>query len=158
VKPARATSVILTGVVAGVVGWLILRAWLDNGHEPLPLPWTAVAGTLGLVVAVIAAGLPVRRWQQGRRDHALDPLVAARTVVLAKAAAYGGAVLAGWYAAQALTILPDVVGARRTRLLLASLAFLAACCVSVAGMVVQHWCRLPPPDDEDQEGDRDDAA
>jgi hypothetical protein len=57
--------------------------------------------------------------------------------VLAKAAAYGGAVLAGWYAAQALTILPDVVGARRTRLLLASLAFLAACCVSVAGMVVQ---------------------
>jgi Protein of unknown function (DUF3180) len=157
VKPARATSVVLTAVVAGVVGWLVLRAWLDNGHEPLPLPWTAVAGTLGLVVAVIAAGLPVRRWQQGRRDRALDPLVAARTVVLAKAAAYGGAVLAGWYAAQALTILPDVVGARRTRLLLSSLAFLAACGLSVAGMVVQHWCRLPPTD-EDQQGDRDDAA
>lgn len=156
-KPARVVSVVLTAVIAGVVGWLVLRAWLDSGHEPLPLPWTAVAGTLGLAVAVIAAGLPVRRWQQGRRDHAFDPLVAARTVVLAKAAAYGGAVLAGWYAAQAVTILPDVVGARRTRLLLASLAFLSACAVSVAGMVVQRWCRLPH-DDEDQEGDRDDAA
>lgn len=157
-KPARWPSLVLIALVTGVVGWLFLHAWTGNGHEPLPLPWTAVAGTVALAIAVIAAGLPVRQWQRGHRDRDLDPLVAARTVVLAKAAAYGGAVLAGWYAAQALSILPDVVGARRIRLLLAVLAFLAACGVAAAGLVVQHWCRIPPSDEDQRGNHRDDAA
>jgi hypothetical protein len=69
-------------------------------------------------------------------------------VVLAKAAAYAGAALAGWYAAQALVIVPDVVGVRRTRFALAVLATLAAVAVSGAGFVVQRWCRVPPDDEE----------
>jgi uncharacterized membrane protein YgcG len=113
------------------------------------LPWTAVAGTAALAVAVVAAGLPVRRWMTGRRDAPLDPLVAARTVVLAKAAAYGGALLAGWYAAQALVIVPDLVGVPRTRFLLATGAAAAAIAVCAAGFVVQRWCRVPPDDGPD---------
>jgi hypothetical protein len=57
----------------------------------------------------------------GERAFVLDPwlvvdaLVAARTVVLAKAAAYGGGLLAGWYVGQGLALLPDLVEVRRTR-------------------------------------------
>ena len=72
--------------------------------------------------------------------------------MFAKAAAYGGAVLIGWYAAQALAVLPDIVGARRTRLLMAALCFLAAVGVAGAGLLVQRWCRLPPGEDEDESG------
>ena len=116
-KPARVASVVLTAVIAGVVGWLVLRAWLDSGHEPLPLPWTAFAGTLGLAVAVIAAA--GCRCGAGSRAVATTRSTrwcAARTVVLATAAAYGGAVLAGGTPREAVRSCPTWVGARRTRL------------------------------------------
>ena len=145
--PARVRTALLAAVVVAVVGWAVLRAWTGGGGTYLPLPWTVVAGTVLLAAGVLGAGWPVWRWTSGRRDRPLDPLVAARTVALAIAAAYGGAVLAGWYAAQGLVILPDVVGARRTRLVLAVAATLAAVGVSVAGFVVQRWCRLPPDDE-----------
>lgn len=141
----------LIAVAAMTAGWLLLDTWTGTGRDPLPLPWTAVVGTVALALAVVAIGLPVRRWVNGDRDRPLDPLFAARAVVLAKAAAYGGAVLTGWYAAQALAVLPDVVGARRTRLLVAVAAAVAALAVTVAGFLVQRWCRVPPGDDEDEE-------
>ena len=108
-RPARVGEACLGAVVSGVVGWIFMDWWNDSGGGYFPLPWTAVAGTAALAVAVLAAGWPVRRWVRGRRDRPLDPLVAARTVVFAKAAAYGGAVVAGWYAAQVLTLVATLV-------------------------------------------------
>jgi hypothetical protein len=146
--PARAATALLIALVSVSVCWVVLDLWTGSGGNPLPLSWPAVVGTVALVAVVIAAGLPVRTWVHGRRDRVLDPLVAARTAVLAKAAAYGGAALVGWYLSQALLVLPDLVGARRERLIIALLAAAAAVGVSVAGFVVQHWCRIPPDDDE----------
>ena len=100
-----------------------------------------------LAIAVLAAGWPVRRWVRGRRDRPLDPLVAARTVVFAKAAAYGGAAVAGWYAAQALSLIGEDSSALRRRLLLALLATAFGVGISAAGFVVQRWCRVPHEDD-----------
>ena len=146
--PARAGTVVLTAVLGTAVGWVALDVWEGSGRELPRLPWTAVAGTAALAIAVVSAGLPVRRWVAGRRDRPLDPLTAARTVVFAKAAAYGGALLVGWYLAQALVIVPDVVGDRRTRLVLALVATAAAAAVAGAGLLVQRWCRVPPGDDD----------
>jgi hypothetical protein len=144
--PARISTALLTAVVSAAVCWVVLDIWTGSGGNPLPLSWSAVAVTIALVALVVAAGLPVRRWVRGRRDRALDPLVAARTAVLAKAAAYGGAVMVGWYLSQGLLILPDLVGARRERFVIALVAAVSAVGVSVAGFVVQHWCRIPPDD------------
>lgn len=158
-KAARPGTAVLIAVVAGAVGWYGLTLWEDSGGLAPPVPWTALAGLVALAVAVVAAGLPVYRWRAGQRRTRLDPLVAARTVVFAKAAVYGGALLAGWYAAQALVVLPDLVGARRPRLVLAALCGLAAVAVVAAGFLVQHWCTLPPRDEDDQpEQDRPGAA
>ncbi len=148
-KPARLPVMAVIAAVTCGLGWLALAAWAGAGGDPLPVPWTAVAGLAALAMVVVAAGLPVRRWQHGRRDRRLDPLTAARTAVLGKAAAYAGALLCGWYAAQALTVLPDVVGARRTRLVMALAAAACAAAVAAAGLVVQRWCRVPPGDDLD---------
>jgi hypothetical protein len=149
VSPARVRTVLLIFAVVALGGWGVLDAWTGAGRDPLPLPWTAILGTAVLALAVISIGLPVRRWVRGDRDQPLDPLFAARAVVLAKAAAYGGAALAGWYVAQGLDLMPDIVGARRTKLALALLAAVAAAAVTVAGFVVQRWCRVPPSDDDD---------
>src|SRR5690349_3363831 len=114
--PARVLTALLIALVSVTLCWVGLDIWTGSGGNPLPLSWSAVVGTVALVVVVIAAGLPVRRWVNGRRDRPLDPLVAARTAVLAKASAYGGAALVGWYLSQGLLLLPDLVGDRRDRL------------------------------------------
>jgi hypothetical protein len=157
VTPARPPFVVLLALVATALSWLGLDLWDSRGGTPPPLPWTTALGTLILCAGVVAAGLPVRRWVAGRRERPLDPLLAARTVVLAKAAAYGGALLAGWYAGQALILLPDLVGVRRTRLLVAAGCALAAIALAGCGLLVQRWCRVPPSDDDDIDIDGDDS-
>jgi hypothetical protein len=153
-RPARILTAVLVALVSVAVFWVGLDLWTGSGRSAPPLPWSAVIGTAALVLVVIAAGLPVRNWMHGNRDRALDPLVAARTAVLAKTAAYAGAVILGWYLGQALVLLPDLVGERRNRFIVGLIAAVAALALSVSGFVVQRWCRLPP-DDEDRDGPRD---
>jgi len=146
--PARVRTVAIIGVVTTLVVWLVL--WLLDGRGViLPrVPWPAAVATAATAVVVVAAGLPVRRWVRGPRERRLDPMVAMRTLVLAKAAAYGGALLAGWFGGQALVLLPELIGDRRSRFVLAVLAAAAAVGLAVAGLVVQGWCRVPPEDDD----------
>lgn len=149
--PARIRTVVLLTVATTAVVWLLL--WLLDGRGVLVprVPWLAAVATAALAVVVLAAGLPVRAWVRGRREEPLDPITAMRTLVFAKAAAYSGGLLAGWFATQALVLLPDLVGARRGQFLVAVLAAIAAVCVSVAGLIVQNWCKIPPPP-SDQNG------
>ena len=142
--PARIVTAVLLGLVSATVCWVALDLWTGTGADSPPLSWAAVAGTALILVLVIGAGLPVRRWVRGRRERMLDPILAARTAVLAKTAAYRRAVL----------VLPDLVGARRHRFVLGLAAAALAVGVSVAGFVVQRWCRIPP-DDDDLDGPKD---
>jgi hypothetical protein len=145
VTPVR----VLAGLVvaATAASWVLLDAWLRSGHLAIPLPWTAPVGVLMLTVVVLVAGWQVRRSVLGRRSRRLDPLVAARIVVLATAGGYVGAVLAGWYAAQALVLLPELVGDRRSRFLLAAATSAACLLLAGASALAQHWCRRPPDPD-----------
>ncbi len=154
-KPARVLTAVLVALVATAITWVFLDTWTGSGGSAPPLPWPVVVCTFALVLVVLAAGLPVRRWRRGTLERALDPLVAARTAVLAKAAAYGGAVLAGWFLGQALDLLPDLIGSRFTHLLVGLVAAALAAMLSLVGFVVQHWCKLPPSDDDDPETPRD---
>lgn len=151
-RATRRRHLAATAAVVGVVGFSVLGMWESRGGTGLPLPWLAVVALLVVAGGVLLVGRPVRRWSAGHRDRPLDPLRAARTVVLAKACAIAGAALSGWYAAQALLVAGDLaIEPRRERFVLAVLATLAALAMVVAGLVVEHWCRLPD-DDEDDDG------
>jgi hypothetical protein len=149
VTPASGRLLPLLALAVAAVGWLVLDLWTGQGNRPPPLPWTVVLGTGALALAVLAAGWEVRRTVRGRAARPVSPLVAARAAVLAKAGAYGGALLAGWYVAQGLVLLPDLVGERRERFVVAAVATAAAVALAVAGLVAQRWCRVPPPDDHE---------
>jgi Protein of unknown function (DUF3180) len=155
--PARILTAVLIALASTAICWVALDLWAGSGGNPPPLSWVAVFVVVALVLVVIAAGLPVRRWMHGQRERVLDPLVAARTAVLAKAAAYGGALIGGWYLSQAVLVLPDLVGARRQRFIIALVAAALAAGLSVAGFVVQRWCKIPPEGDSQgpEDPDRD---
>ena len=99
---------------------------------------------------------PVRRYLQGRATTSLDPLRAARTVVLAQAAALTGSAAAGWYAGQLVVVLTDLsLDANRGRLLPLGALVVAGVALAAAGLVAQRWCRIDPPaEDDDDAHDR----
>jgi hypothetical protein len=144
--------VLLAALVAAVAGWVGVRLWLSGGHEVPTVPWTTPGVLLLVAVAVVVLGWPVRRWTRGHRDRPLDPLRAARTVVLAKAAQYAGALFAGWYLGLGLAVLPTVdVGPRRSVLLRAAVTGVAAVVVWLAGVLVERWCRVDDSGDHDEQ-------
>ncbi|PIE26390.1 MAG: hypothetical protein CSA58_09825 [Micrococcales bacterium] len=139
---------------AGVVlGWSGARIWNSSGGSPMPVPLTSILLLLGIAVAVLVAAWPVRQWQKGVRSKSFSPLRAARAAVLAKAASHSGAGLAGWYAGQALLLLPDLgIASRRSAALELGGGVLVAVVVIIAGLVAERWCRLSE-DDEDSDQD-----
>lgn len=155
----RADRLAVIAVVVGAASWAVLRLVERSGGLVPALPWTAPVALVLLAVAVVAAGRPVRRWTRGDRSRPLDPLRAARVLVLARASAYAGAALIGFYAAQALLVLPDlVVEARRERFWMAGVAVLASGALLAAGWVVERWCALPPDDPSDDDPPDDDPS
>ncbi|MGL5857022.1 MAG: DUF3180 domain-containing protein [Angustibacter sp.] len=155
-RPTRTGPLVAVAAAVAVLGWVVLNAWSGAGRQLPPVPWATPVVMVALAATVLAAGWPVRRWQRGDRDRHLDPLRAARTVVLAKAAQYCGALLTGWYAAQVLALLPTVdVDARRALAVRAAVSMLTAAVLWVVGWIVERWCRIDLSDGPDV--DRRDA-
>lgn len=119
------------------------RGWIIVGP-----PVLSTVVTLGIAGAVLAMGWNVRQYVKGDRPGT-DLIVAARTVALATAAAYTGALLTGWYAGHVLTVIGDLeIAARRDVAVGAGIAMLGAVVLAIAGLVAEHWCEVPPQDQD----------
>ena len=142
-------------LAVGLVSWLGWRFYLNGGHLLGPSSWVSSVLLVAMAVLVLSTGLPVRRFLRGEARKPLSPIRAARTLVLAQAAALTGSGLVGWYAAQALHAFSDLSLPDYHLLLWQVLAACAgAVLLTVAGMATQRMCRVdrPPRDD-----DRDEA-
>lgn len=139
-------------VVVGLLSWLGWRLYLNNGHLLGPASWVSAVMIVAMAVLVVAAGLPVRRFLRGEARKSLSPIRAARTLVLAQAAALTGAGVLGWYAAQVAHALAelDLPGYRSLLWKLLALCF-ASAVLMTAGMVTQRMCRVDPPRDLDRD-------
>lgn len=102
-----------------------------------------------LAAVVLLMGWRVRRYLAGK-NPGLKPLPAARAFIMAKAGSYCGALLVGWYSAWLLEGLMQEVD-RQERLLGAGLAIGGGLVLLAAGMIVERWCRIPPPEEEEDE-------
>ncbi|MBO3089949.1 DUF3180 domain-containing protein [Cellulomonas dongxiuzhuiae] len=146
----RVRTLVLLAVGVAAVTWWAMRMMVGRGAATPPdVPWLVVVVELLIAGVVASMGWAVRQYQRGKRPL-LDPVRAARTAVLAKASCYTGALLTGWYGGQALSLLTDAdVPGSTTRAAAAGLAVLGAVALTVVGLVVEHWCRIPPPDAEE---------
>ncbi|HET8594735.1 MAG TPA: DUF3180 domain-containing protein [Intrasporangium sp.] len=152
----RVTTLVIVALVALIVGWAGMKWWLSSGHYVPDPGWVGLVVMAFLGGGVLVAGAQVKQVRDGRSLTSMSPMRAARTLVLGQAAALTGAALTGWYASNALLLLPDIdVESQLARLwpLLAHIA--VAVLLAVAGMVAQSMCRIKPPkrkdDDEDDE-------
>ncbi len=143
----RPRIVVLIVLATLVLGYLGQRWWAMRGgglFSPSPTSLLLLAFMGG---GVFAAGLPIRRWQRDRSRAPVNPLRALRTLVLAQACAITGALVTGWYLAQAGVLAPDADAASiRARVILAGLVALAGVALSAIGLWVQSICRVEPPD------------
>lgn len=134
-------------LIAAVAGWVATVLTNRFGLPTPALPYSTLI-TLGLVVVIVLVlGLRVRRWRDGDRDRELSPILAARTLVLAQASAYAGALLLGWHAGVALDAVIALAYGAGAGLLALPLALIGGSAVMVViGLVVERFCRIPPQD------------
>jgi len=146
IRPAWLVTVTVVLVVAGIVTTKLVT----QASMALPiLPLSSLA-TMGLIVVVcLILGLKVRRWRDGHRKKRLDPLLAARTLVLAQACAYAGAVLFGWHVGIFLDQIPTISLRTDLGVIWHVVAMMGGGIVMVAtGLVVERFCKLPPEDND----------
>lgn len=136
--------------LAGVAG-LIVGALFALFTQNLPVTllganWLvpALLILVGIVVGVF--GWQVHRYVKGDLPS-LDPQRAFMTLAFGKALEIVGPALMGWYVGQLLviTVHPDSPWAQHT-MVECGVAALASLVDLIVGIVVEHWCELPPID------------
>jgi hypothetical protein len=151
VKPTRARSLLLTGVLATGVTWALLTVIYSKLP---PLSWTGIPA-LVLAAAVEAwTGRDLRARIMGNPgSKPVPPLFAARMVVLAKASSQVGALLAG-VSVGFIGYLSGMLDAAtpRSDLITASISFGSCLILIAAALFLEYCCRVPG----DPRGDRDD--
>jgi Protein of unknown function (DUF3180) len=155
VRPTRIRLLVTTALLVGVLTWGALRVWDARGSVLPGVPWTAPGALLFLAAVLLFSALSLRarlRAIRERRPGArpVNPLSAARLVVLAKASSVAGAVFVGIYGGYALLLLESLeAGPRRERLVASGLSVLAGILAVAAALFLERVCRVPPVDDED---------
>lgn len=133
------------GVAVGFVfGWL-LRGAADGLAMAGPVSWVQAAGLWFLALLLGGVAVVTARAVR-RRDITLDAQRMVNRLVLARAAALSGALLAGGYAGYALTWLdshPDLVV---TRVGVGLLAAAGGVAVLATGKWLERACRVPKDD------------
>jgi hypothetical protein len=149
--PTRKRDLTAAVVVAGVVGYLLVTVL----YQWFP-PITFFTGISLLVLAAAEAGwgfyvrAKINDGQIGEGPGWLHPLAVARTVMIAKASAWVGAVVLGWWVGVLVYLLPKraslrVAGEDTAGAVVAAVSALA---LIIAALWLQHCCEKPeePPD------------
>jgi hypothetical protein len=152
--PTRKRDLAGAVAVVAIVGYVLVGV-LYRWFPPLTI-WT---GLSLLAVAIAEAGWAfyvrarINDGQIGVGVGRLHPLTVARSVVIAKASAWVGAIVAGWWIGVLVYLLP-----RRGDLRVAGedtpgavVAAVSAVALIVAAVWLQHCCKSPeePPDNGD---------
>ncbi|GHF76352.1 DUF3180 domain-containing protein [Streptomyces thermodiastaticus] len=162
-KELRIRVLIGVFVVAGVLSWAAARLWNSVGTLPsVPLAAPIVLALIAAVLLATALSLRSRlRAQRERRPDAkgVDPLMAARAVVFGQASAIVAALVAGMYGGTGVFLLELLdIPSRRDQAFYAGFSVLAGLAVIAAALFLEHVCRLPEDDDDQNHGTAAPAA
>jgi Protein of unknown function (DUF3180) len=150
--PTRKRDLTAATVIAAIIGYVgvsIAYRWFP----PITI-WTGISL---LAVAAVEAGWAfyvrskIGEGKIGDAPGWLHPLAVARAVMIAKASAWVGALVFGWWAAVLIYLLPKrgewrVAGEDTAGVVVAAVSALA---LVIAALWLQHCCRSPQEPGED---------
>jgi hypothetical protein len=148
ITPPRALAV--AALFGALAGWLIVAATNSFDLVAPQVPWTAPVG-----VFLIAALVGVIAYTTHQRIHVrrqrIEPQRAVAFLVLGKASALAGALVAGGYLTYALMFITrlDAV-APRDRVIKSAVAAVAGVALAIAGLLLERACRVPKSDDDEE--------
>ncbi|HEY8589044.1 MAG TPA: DUF3180 domain-containing protein [Naasia sp.] len=134
-------------IAGGVIGWLLEVGLASAGSAVLVPPYSLAVALAGIALVLAAAGWPIRQTVRGKATRRLDPFRAMRVLLLAKASTLAGALIGGASLAIVLYLLSRPV-LPSAALPPAIAAVVASLVLVAAGLLVEHWCRVPPEDDD----------
>ncbi|MFF9643241.1 DUF3180 domain-containing protein [Kitasatospora aureofaciens] len=146
---------LLIGLTAATtaLSWAGSKLWASLDTLPaVPAAAPVVLAAVAVILLATAISLrsrlkAVRERQPGAKR--VDPLLAARAVVLGQASALVSSVVTGIYAGAGIYLLGELdVPARKDQAVTAGLAVLAGAAVIAAALWVQHVCKLPENHDD----------
>jgi hypothetical protein len=144
--PTRARDLLAAGLVAALLANLVIR--LSYGSLPgFPLLAGATLGVLGIAEALAGNALRARILRRpGARP--VQPLVAARAVLLAKASSLAGAIMAGVWTGLLVHVLPRSaeVTAAASDALSGGLGLVCALGLVAGALWLERCCRTPDDD------------
>ncbi|MFC7550315.1 DUF3180 domain-containing protein [Plantactinospora sp. GCM10030261] len=151
--PTRPASLIVAGLAAAAVAWLLISSFY--GDIPA-LPWLPPVTLAALAVLEGYAALTTRARIERRpgRDP-VEPLTVARYAVLAKASSMAGAIFAGFYAGVTVWLVIERTRAATDDLPAAVGGLVASLALVAAALWLERACRVPERPDEDEQPDAD---
>jgi hypothetical protein len=143
-KRSTPGPLVVIGVIGTVAG-ILVQVGLAALNMAKLRPEYSLALTLLLVAtATIALAVPVRRSTRGNPLHRVDPFYATRVVVLAKASAVGGALIAGVGLGLVLELAFRSVAPGADAYLRVVSVLAGGLVLLAGGLIAEHLCTVPP--------------
>ena len=150
--PVRA--LVVAALFGGLAGWLLVVTANALDFIPPQVPWTAPIGLILIAALVGLLAYGTHQRIQVRHER-MDPQRAVGFLVLGKASALAGALVAGGYLGFAIMFVSrlDAV-APRDRVIRSAVSIVAGVALCIAGLLLERACKVPgSEDDEDLDAD-----
>ena len=149
--PRRA--LVVAALFGGLAGWLVVVTAGALDLIPPRIPWSAPIGLVVFAALVGALAWSTHQRIQVRRER-MEPQRAVAFLVLGKASALAGALVAGGYLGFALNFLTRLDAASpRDRVIRSAVAVVAGLALIVGGLLLERACKVPGSDDDEQDPD-----
>jgi ABC-type Fe3+-siderophore transport system permease subunit len=148
--PRRA--LVVAALFGGLAGWLLAVTTQALDVVPPSIPWSAPVGLFVVAALIGAIAWSTHQQIQVRRQR-MEPSRAVAFLVLGKASALGGALVAGGYLGYALSFVSrfDADGPRE-RVIRSLVAMVGGIALGVAGLLLERACKVPVDQDEGERG------
>jgi ABC-type Fe3+-siderophore transport system permease subunit len=147
--PPRA--LVVAALFGGLAGWLLAVTTSAMDVVPPSIPWSAPVGLFVVGALVGALARSTHQQIQVRRER-MEPQRAVAFLVLGKASALGGALVAGGYLGYALSFVGRFeADGPRERVIRSLVAMVAGLALGAAGLLLERACRVPYDEDEERE-------
>lgn len=150
-------ALVVAAVFGGLSGWLVVV--IANAFDLIPpeVPWTAPIGLILVAALVGALAYATHQRIQVRRER-VEPQRAVALLVLGKASALAGALVAGGYFGFALMFLARLdAAAPRDRVIRSAVAIVAGVALCIMGLLLERACKVPTEPDEDADAGEGDG-